>query len=263
MDEVKSPVILDTTGQEILNTLKTIAEKNLTDGTFDNAGYHNSVFRGANLGTEVTADQYAAIQSGRFTNLFVGDYWTINGVVYRIAGFDLWLHTGDTEFAKHHAVIVPDKNMYSAKMNDENTTAGGYYGSKMRNSYLAQAITTIKAAFGEAHVLTRRVLLTNATSGGNASGWAWYDGSVELMTERQVYGSPAWGQANHNGYDAGCEYSRFPLFTLAPEFITNRGWYWLRDVCWSTGFCGVSYGGGAGYTSASDSGGVRPAFPIG
>lgn len=231
-------------------------------GMFDNGGYHNSIFRGKNLGTTVTEAQYAAISSGEYTDLYVGDYWILNNVVYRIAGFDLFLHTGDTELTTHHAVIVTDKNMYNHVMNDANVITGGYYNSKMKQSGLTQALTTVKSAFGESHIVKRRVLLTNATNENNPSGWAWYDSYIDLMTERQVYGSPAWGQAIHNGYDAGGDYSRLPLFTLAPEFIKNRAWYWLRDIRSSSSFTDVANYGFVGTAVASASGGVRPLFLI-
>ena len=91
-----------------------------------NAGAHNSIFRGDNLGESVTETQYTAISSGSFDNLFVGDYWTIDNIVYRIAGFDLFLHYGDTELKTHHAVVVPDKPLYDGKMNDSDTTTGAY-----------------------------------------------------------------------------------------------------------------------------------------
>jgi len=229
---------------------------------FNNAGYHNSIFRGKNLGTSVTEEQYESISSGEFTDLFVGDYWVINNIIYRIVGFDLFLHTGDTELTTHSVAIVPDKCLYNHAMNDTNVTTGGYYNSKMKQSGLTQALTTVKSAFGESHIVKRRVILTNATSGDNPSGWAWYDSYIDLMTERQVYGSPAWGQTTHNGYDAGCDYSRLPLFALAPEFITNRTWYWLRDIRSSSNFAYVRGDGGAGYRDASYSDGVRPLFLI-
>lgn len=228
-----------------------------------NAGARNSNFRGAYLGAQATAAQYQAISTGQFDDLFVGDYWTINSTAYRIAGLDILLNTGDTQLTRHHAVIVPDKNMYNAKMNEENITTGGYYNSVMKQSNLEQALTKVKTDFGADHIIKHRKLLTNAVNGDNPSGWEWYDTEIDLMTERQVYGSPAWGQAAHNGYDANTQYSRFPLFALAPEYITNRAWYWLQDVQSSAAFCHVLDGGLANYTGASASGGVRPAFLIG
>src|SRR5699024_9521029 len=72
---------------------------------YSGAGAHNSVYRGKNLGASVTAEQYAAIAAGTFDDLYIGDYWTIGGVTYRIAAFDYYLHTGDTPCTDHHAVI--------------------------------------------------------------------------------------------------------------------------------------------------------------
>ena len=93
---------------------------------------HRNVFRGKNLGTSVTAAQKAAIQNGTFDDLFIGDYWVINGVNWTIADMDYWYNCGDTAFTRHHLVIIPGGQLYSAKMNDTNTTEGGYFGSKMR-----------------------------------------------------------------------------------------------------------------------------------
>ena len=170
-------VILSVTGTEKMlihdgNGVKVITVENLHKGLqtdidsvrnvlADGAAAHNCIYRGKNLGTSVTAEQYAAISSGKFTDLYIGDYWVIKGVTYRIAAFDYYYNCGDTNFTKHHVVIVPDTSLYKAQMNTSNVTTGGYTGSAMYKSNLAQAKTTIKAAFGSAHVLTKRELLTN------------------------------------------------------------------------------------------------------
>ena len=261
MSEVRSPIVLDSTGQEIARALTRVADRMLGD-SFASAGYHNSRFRGANLGGTFTAEQSAAIKAGTFDDLYVGDYWEIDGVKYRIAGFDLFLNTGDTQMTAHHAVIVPDTNLYSAAMNSTNDTTGAYALSEMKQTNLGTALTTFEDAFGAEHILHRKTLLANATSGGSASGWAWYDTQIDLMTEAQVYGVRAWGAPAHNGYDIGEKYSRFPLFTLAPEFITNRSWYWLQDVCSAADFCCVRGDGHASTGGASYSDGVRPAVAI-
>lgn len=60
----------------------------------NNAGSHNGVFRGKNLGTEITSEQSKAIKAGTFEDIFVGDYWTFRGKKYYVAGFDLLLNTG-------------------------------------------------------------------------------------------------------------------------------------------------------------------------
>lgn len=229
----------------------------------DGAAAHNCIYRGKNLGTSVTAEQYAAISSGKFTDLYIGDYWVIKGVTYRIAAFDYYYNCGDTNFTKHHAVIVPDTSLYKAQMNTSNVTTGGYTGSAMYKSNLAQAKTTIKAAFGSAHVLTKRELLTNAVNGNTPSGWAWFDSDVELMNEVQAYGSVAWGAHDGNGYNVASGDGQFPLFMFDRTKLHNREDYWLRDVASATTFSLVYYTGDASRGNASNSGGVRPAFCIG
>lgn len=271
--------ILSVTGTEQMlihdgNGVKVITVENLHKGLqadidsvrnvlADGAAAHNCIYRGKNLGTSVTAEQYAAISSGKFTDLYIGDYWVINGVTYRIAAFDYYYNCGDTNFTKHHVVIVPDTSLYKAQMNTSNVTTGGYTGSAMYKSNLAQAKTTIKAAFGSTHVLTKRELLTNAVNGNTPSGWAWFDSDVELMNEVQAYGSVAWGAHDGNGYNVASGDGQFPLFMFDRTKLHNREDYWLRDVASATAFSLVDYGGRAAANYASFSFGVRPAFCIG
>lgn len=271
--------ILSVTGTEQMlihdgNGVKVITVENLHKGLqtdidsvrnvlADGAAAHNCIYRGKNLGTSVTAEQYAAISSGKFTDLYIGDYWVIKGVTYRIAAFDYYYNCGDTNFTKHHVVIVPDTSLYKAQMNTSNVTTGGYTGSAMYKSNLAQAKTTIKAAFGSAHVLTKRELLTNAVNGNTPSGWAWFDSDVELMNEVQAYGSVAWGAHDGNGYNVASGDGQFPLFMFDRTKLHNREDYWLRDVASATAFSNVDGVGDANTGSASISLGVRPAFCIG
>lgn len=271
--------ILSVTGTEQMlihegNGVKVITVENLHKGLqtdidsvrnvlADGAAAHNCIYRGKNLGTSVTAEQYTAISSGKFTDLYIGDYWVINGVTYRIAAFDYYYNCGDTNFTKHHVVIVPDTSLYKAQMNTSNVTTGGYTGSAMYKSNLAQAKTTIKAAFGSAHVLTKRELLTNAVNGNTPSGWAWFDSDVELMNEVQAYGSVAWGAHDGNGYNVASGNGQFPLFMFDRTKLHNREDYWLRDVASATFFSRVGDSGCAHCGGASRSFGVRPAFCIG
>lgn len=231
---------------------------------FNNAAAHNAIYRGKNLGTAVTSAQYAAIKAGTFEDLYIGDYWVINGVNWRIAAFDYYLNCGDTSCTTHHAVIVPDTCLYNHVMNDSNVTTGGYTGSKMYTEGLEQAKTTIKAAFS-GHVLSHRVYLVNAVTDGHPSAGAWFDSEVELMNEQMVYGGAIFmpianGSAVYSNYRV--EKSQLPLFQHEPSRITNRATYWLRDVVSASFFALVNSRGSADSTYASSSGGVRPAFCI-
>ena len=241
---------------------------------FNNAGAHNAIYRGKSLGSTVTTAQYAAIKAGTFDDLYIGDYWTIGGVNYRIAAFDYYLNSGDTNCTTHHVVIVPDTCLYNAQMHNTssggwengaaNTTAGGYVGSDMYKSNLEQAKTTIKSAFS-GHVLKHRIYLTNAVANGRASGGAWCDSEVDLMCEQMVYGSGIFSPVS-DGSNVPANYrvekSQLPLFQHEPSRICNRNNWWLRDVITASYFAFVDYNGYAGSNYASGSLGVRPAFCI-
>lgn len=225
---------------------------------------HCNVFRGKNLGGGVSSAQKAAIKDGSFDNLYIGDYWTINGVTWRIADMDYFLRCGDTDFTRHHLIIVPDTPLYSGKMNETHTTEGGYVGSLMYREGLDQAKTTIAAAFGNL-VTTHRDILCNAVSNGRQSGGGWFDSTVELMCERMVYGNSVF-QPGCDGsfipYNYTTGKSQFALFRMAPQYISNRQWYWLRDVVSATYFAIVSRHGYANCLGAGHVFGVRPYFVI-
>ena len=241
---------------------------------FNNAGAHNAIYRGKSLGSTVTTAQYAAIKAGTFDDLYIGDYWTIGGVNYRIAAFDYYLNSGDTSCTTHHVVIVPDTCLYNAQMHNTssggyeagaaNTTAGGYVGSDMYKSNLEQAKTIIKSAFS-GHVLKHRIYLTNAVANGRASDGAWCDSEVDLMCEQMVYGSGIFSPVS-DGSNVPANYrvekSQLPLFQHEPSRICNRVTWWLRDVITASCFANVGNGGDADYSYASNSFGVRPAFCI-
>lgn len=225
---------------------------------------HCNVFRGKNLGGGVSSAQKAAIKDGSFDNLYIGDYWFNNGVNWRIGDMDYFLRCGDTDFTRHHLVIVPDTPLYSGKMNETHTTEGGYVGSLMYKSGLDQAKTAIAAAFGDL-VTTHRDILCNAVSNGRQSGGGWFDSTVELMCERMVYGNSVF-QPGCDGsfipYNYTTGKSQFALFRMAPQYISNRQWYWLRDVVSATFFAYVNGNGRAGYGDAGGGSGVRPYFVI-
>lgn len=247
--------------KELINTAQATINAIATTG----AGAHNAIYRGKYLGSAVTEAQWAAIKAGTFEDMYIGDYWTIGGVNYRIAAFDYYYRAGDTDMTTHHVTLVPDANMYTHVMNDTNITTGAYVGSKMYTEGLTQAKTTINSAFGEAHVLNHRQYLQNAVTDGYASGGSWYDSTVELMTEQNVYGGKIFGNqlngtALPNSYTV--DKSQYPLFAFRPDMISNRQWYWLRDVVSASFFALVNDAGNAGYSYASGAIGVRPAFSI-
>lgn len=224
------------------------------------------LFRGKNLGTALTAVQKAAIKDGSFKGMFLGDYWSIGGRIWRIVDMDYWYNCGDTAFTSHHLVIMPDEALYNAQMNTTNVTTGGYVGSEMYKSNLANAKTIVNAAF-QGSVLTHREYLCNAVANGRPSGGAWFDSSIELPNESMMYGHPHFSPTS-DGSTVPAIYTisktQLALFMVCPRFIVNRSYnQWLRDVVSSAAFAFVTSYGGTHSGAASGSGGVRPVFPVG
>lgn len=227
----------------------------------NNAGFHNCIYRGKNLGNEVTQEQYNNIDNGSFEDMYVGDYWTRNSKNFRIAAFNYHYNTGDTALTKNHITLIPDTNLYTHKMNTDNTTVGGYTGSLMYTDGLDSAKDIINAAFPD-HVLKHRAYLSNAVTNGNASAGTWVDSEIELMNEIMVYGSIINGHATYGLHNIGVHKTQLPLFALRPDFANIRTSYWLRDVSSASYFAFVSSSGYAYYNYASVAYGVRPAFSI-
>ena len=224
------------------------------------------IFRGKNLGTALTAVQKAAIKDGSFKGMFLGDYWSIGGRIWRIVDMDYWYNCGDTAFTSHHLVIMPDEALYNAQMNTTNITTGGYVGSEMYKKNLANAKTIVNAAF-QGSVLTHREYLCNAVANGRPSGGAWFDSSIELPNEPMMYGHLHFSPTS-DGSTVPSTYTisktQLALFMVCPKFIVNRSYnQWLRDVVSSANFALVNYDGGTYFNNASNSRGVRPVFPVG
>ena len=262
-------VIISVSPQSYPNNSKVTLEL-YEDAVQNNAGFHNSIYRGKFLGTSITAEQYAQISAGTFDDMFIGDYWTISttfgsttkNVDYVIAGFDYWWNVGDSypqSGNKHHIVLVPSTFLYNAQMNSTNATTGGYAGSEMYTTNLADARTGIGNAFSGHLYHVRRLFTSSVGTDGQAATWIWTTSSVDLMSETMVYGTKVW---SNSGYEVGNDEGILPLFALNPSSrLTRTGW-WLRSVASPSHFALVGGYGDAYYILASVSIGVRPCFAI-
>ncbi len=275
--------------------------------TSDNgAGVHNSLFGGRNLGADLTTAQIAAINDRTFKGLYVGSYWgkeitfsylkspdkglsennestegddtteTVTGYIEMvILDCDYYRNVGDnTGLTRGHIVVAPKVILYNNPMNKAHaTTEGGYVGSDMYTKYLDGAKNAFNAFFGAAHILSHRDYLVNAVSDGKPSGGAWFDSTVELMDERQVYGSLIFDSGNPDGstvpnrYSTGCKQFNYfrhtqhlTAHTIEGLTNTNRGdaFWWSRNVASDIHFTGFIGGGYCSHHTANRMYGVRP-----
>lgn len=260
------------------------------------AAMHNGLYRGKNLTTYMESGQMSTdIAAGNFSNIYIGDYViksvttaattytdkggtevtqaeaTYSNVKWLVAAIDPHLHCGDTETTAHHVLLIPASTLQrNVKMNPTNDTTGAYLGSDMWTVHMPIWTAAIKSAFGAAHVLSHRELLSNAvnttaesTSGdmtGKSSNWAWTTvEGANIPNEAMVYGGSVFGSSR----DVGDFPRMLPLYALKCNHLEDRSWFWLRAVASSSGFANASDGGNASCLGASGSygsGGVRPYF---
>lgn len=238
-------------------------------GYANNAGNRNAMPpRDRSLGAPTT-EHFEMIASDKYNELFLGDYWTVDGVDWIIGDFKFWYNTGDTVCTKPHVVAFPRNNLYAYKFNPTNTTNGGYVGSDLYKNGLTQAKQMVTAAFGSAHILKHRQHLVNAVANGAPTGTDWYDSTVELMNENMVYGGRQLSPMPNGTTDplATCrnytvDKSQLSLFRCEPWMICNRQWYWLRDIISATSFAVAGTNGNSAGAGSSGAAGVRPAVGI-
>ena len=239
----------------------------------------NNIYKHRDLGTITSSnrDEWIAkhINSdGTFNDIYVGDIVTIQDGVYNakwvVAGFDTEFNKGDTALTTHHISLIPATYLFTAPMNDTDTTTGGYAGSKMHTSTLVTVANNLKNALGS-HLLERRVLLSNSMSTsiasgagagytGASNGWNWCSAFCTLLTEVQVYGSRVFSSSF---YDIGEGCSQLPLFKFVNHVYYGRFDFWLRAVASSTGFAIANGHGDVACNSASYAYTVRPLITIG
>lgn len=239
-----------------------------------NAGAHNGIYRGKDI-TDLfyngTLSQQIA--TGTFDDVFIGDY--IIGKVskrkYLVADINYRLNMGDAECKTPHILMIPERIMGTAKMNDTNITTGAYVGSKMYTEYLTPFKAVIQNDFEISHIVQHKNLLANAVTNGYESAGGWFDSTIELMNEIMVYGGNIFHNIQNGAnlpYNYTIDKQQLSLFKLRPDLTVARNdageryWYWLRDVVSASNFALVYYHGDASLSGASNASGVRPAFLI-
>ena len=251
-----------------------------SDWITDCADTHNGHPSNNDLG-EFNASISAAIRSGAFTGIYAGDYINFTNVPYtyidenndeledtfsgimRLLHLDYPQYCGYTAFPAHCALVAPDAPLFSAKMNNSNTTVGGYPASLMRTVHMRRARAIFEACFGAEHILSYTENLVNAVdSTGAAVGAGEYNCDVELMDERMVFGDYKNDKGTHNRRIEP-ESLIFPHRQLAAfehnhELVKCSPAYWLRNVGSSSYFCLVNTYGYVAGNNASTSFGVRP-----
>lgn len=225
---------------------------------------HRSVYRGKNLGDTITNAQYAQIKAGMFLDLFVGDYWVVNGVNYRIVDLDYYY--GSTSTPKHHAVIMPDTAMTNGPMNTTATNSTGIYNSAWFKSTRGALETRISTIFPSRTMPLTTYISSAVDSAGNIIGNTPISGMANLPHETQIYGSRLIGAQTSGASSHIDERSQFAGMLLNPslQLDLSTTYTWLADPVKTSYFAAVwNSPGMADAASAETTQGFRPYFLVG
>lgn len=195
---------------------------------------HRNIFRGKSLGTTFTDEQKKAIKDGTFYDLFVGDYWTINDVKWRIADMDYWM--GDQEITnilvnKHHLVLIPDESIRNSPLYRTDEARNGFKNSTLMRNLHNAAIGTPLKFFGENYLLSfSDVFWSISDSTSKVYNWSYNSSRICLLNSAMIFGTTR-GNISHNFVDLNS--LQLSLFRLDPSFIfmekDTSYKYWLED----------------------------------
>lgn len=161
------------------------------------AGIKNGIYRGKDLGPEVTAEQKSAIADGNFKGLFLGDYWHNSTESYIITDFDYWYHVNNDTVPQthnaHHVVIWP---MWAPQSVVFNTNADiatvGHVGSNMYSTRggVATTMEYFEGANGLSgiSVLEHPTVLISSCGGNGPTSYTYRNVKAELPWMVYLFG---------------------------------------------------------------------------
>lgn len=209
-----------------------------------------------------------------YDGLCLGNYITIRDGVYNadwmIAGFDTYKGTGLND-SGYGMVIIPRTYIETStqstfQMHTSATTEGGYVGSNMYTTILPAVATQIRKMIGDHNVTINSALVDAVNTSiskpngmtGAASGYAWYDKHIALMSEYQVFGNQIFG----NALDGGSQLIKLPVFNFIKPNEYAKVDFWLRTVASNTSYSYCSRSGDCWYREANEYKYLRPLFYV-
>lgn len=211
--------------------------------------------------------QAVADQNLEKYGLKVGDYKTINGHDYVIAGLNPMkgVTTPYRVTVNHVGLIVIPHTTQAWNVSGNTSTGANSRGAGYKNSdlhyYLKNTLLPlVNTDLGADNLIGHSKLLTNAvnTTGYNRYGsntgcsskWDWEaDCKICALSEVQVYGSTVWSSS---GFDTGEACRQLDVFRVYNHTeIFGDEYVWLRDVVSASHAAYAHYHGYANYHTAS------------
>lgn len=224
-----------------------------------NVGVHNSLYRGASLGSSVTP-YLQAIRNGSFSGLYLGDYWTYAGVTWRIVAFNYFINIGEPPFRQNHIVVVPDNALFKEAWSTTIPDQRSYVDSTLNQSTMTQASRMAESLFNRSNMVgvwTR--VATGYDGNGAVKDWRWYNPHINIMDEAMLWGTSIFDDS----LSRGIHHNQFPAFRLNPALVNIEEEYWLRERASAQTAVYMKSTGQFSHAPLNYSFGVRPYLAIG
>ena len=216
------------------------------------------------------ADLQAAVadQNLEKYGLKVGDYKTINGRDYVIAGLNPMKGTTTPyRLTENHVGLIVIPHTTQAWNVSGNTSTGangrgaGYMNSDLHYYLKNTLLPLVETDLGANNLLGHSKLLTNAvnttavnrlandSNKGASSGWDWEANcKICALSEVQVYGATVWSSSGHDTGEACRQLDVFRVYNHTEIF--GGEYPWLRDVV-SASHAALAYDNGLANASAA------------
>ena len=208
----------------------------------DGAESHRRFYRGHDLTSAFDSGVFSRnVADGSFRDIFPGDYiirkitvpavanlkTSTYDVKFIIADLDIAMNQGSPTVTAHHAVIVPEKSVFSAYMNPTDTNAGGYAGSYMHKTVMPAFAQGLIGAFGDKH------LLKSSFDDSDMASSAPLACICRLMTLSMIVGEDSWsgddGLSYYFSKDSCLGGAQLAAFRLNPD-LRGKDMWWASDL---------------------------------
>jgi hypothetical protein len=240
----------------------------------------NGLYRGKNLGTVTSSniDSFVStheIYTGKFTDLYLGDYFTLQDGTYNIewmiAGFDWGYNMGTSSmYVTDHAIcVIPRGNgVLTAAYNDTDTTDNGYIYSKLHADIIGgdQGLVNhfTNNVLGN-HLVNGLLSGVSATSGGTPTRMFFGIGPMVLPMQSELFGTsniPLY--ISNAGVNDRYSIGKLPVFNFISPNMFSNGTFWINGVFDATDYlCTRDRGCFSHHAAASETHWVRPKMYIG